>query len=91
MPRMVALLPPCRKQPGLLLRRAAFLQQRCTDWVRRLVPTFSPVERAALDLNYRYSIAQIELATDVVFRHSAPLRACSSGVSGPAHRSSRRC
>jgi hypothetical protein len=54
---------------------AAVLQQRCGYWVRRLAPTFSSAEHGALDLSYRYSIAQIELATDVVFRRSAPLKA----------------
>jgi len=51
------------------------LEQRCDHWARRLAPAFSAAERAALPLGYRYSIAQIELATDVIFRRSAPLRA----------------
>ncbi len=64
---------------------AALLQRRCAYWVRRLVPTFSPAERAALAPGYRYSMAQMELATDVVFKRSAPLkalfrRACELGV-----------
>jgi len=64
---------------------AAVLQRRCSYWVRRLVPVFSPVERAALAPGYRYSMAQMELATDVVFKRSAPLnalfqRACELGV-----------
>jgi len=63
----------------------AVLQRRCNYWVRRLVPVFSPVERAALAPGYRYSMAQMELATDVVFKRSAPLnalfqRACELGV-----------
>jgi hypothetical protein len=63
----------------------AILQRRCAYWVRRLVPTFSPAERAALQLGYRYSMAQMELATDLVFKRSAPLkalfqRACELGV-----------
>jgi hypothetical protein len=63
----------------------ALLQRRCTYWVRRLVPVFSPDERAALRPGYRYSMAQMELATDVVFKRSAPLtalfrRACELGV-----------
>jgi hypothetical protein len=54
-------------------------------WVRRLVPVFSAVEREALRPGYRYSMAQMELATDVVFKRSAPLRAlfqraCELGV-----------
>jgi hypothetical protein len=51
------------------------IEQRCDHWARRLAPAFSAAERAALPLGYRYSVAQIELATDVVFRRSAPLRA----------------
>src|SRR5207245_9928044 len=51
----------------------------------RLVPTFTRVERAALQPGYRYSMAQMEWATDVVFKRSAPLsalfqRACELGV-----------
>ena len=61
------------------------LQRRCNYWVRRVVPVFSPVEREALRPGYRYSMAQMELATDVVFKRSAPLRAlfqraCELGV-----------
>ncbi len=64
---------------------AALLQRRCAYWVRRLVPTFSPAERAALAPGYRYSMAQMELATDIIFKRSAPLkalfrRACELGV-----------
>jgi hypothetical protein len=64
---------------------AALLQRRCSYWVRRLVPVFSPTERAALQPGYRYSMAQMELATDVVFKRGAPLkavfqRACELGV-----------
>src|SRR5438132_2123657 len=64
---------------------ASALQRRCNYWVRRLVPTFSPLERAALQPGYRYSMAQMELATDIVFKRSAPLkamfqRACELGV-----------
>jgi hypothetical protein len=51
------------------------LEQRCAYWVRQLAPTFSPAEQAALPLHYRYSVAQIELATDVIFTRTAPLRA----------------
>ena len=54
--------------PGLL-------QERCAHWTRQLVPAFSAQERRALDLSYRYSIGQVELASDVVFRRSAPLTA----------------
>src|SRR3984893_2705102 len=64
---------------------AALVEQRCTDWVRRLVPVFSPAERAALEPGYRFSMAQMELATDVIFKRAAPLaalfqRACELGV-----------
>jgi hypothetical protein len=64
---------------------AALVEQRCTEWVRRLVPVFSPTERAALEPGYRYSMAQMELATDVIFKRAAPLkalfqRACELGV-----------
>src|SRR5216683_6538446 len=63
----------------------AILQRRCAYWVRRLVPTFSSAEREALQPGYRYSMAQMELATDIVFKRSAPLkalfqRACELGV-----------
>jgi len=63
----------------------AIVLRRCAYWLRRLVPIFSPTERAALAPGYRYSMAQMELATDVVFKRSAPLaalfqRACELGV-----------
>jgi hypothetical protein len=51
------------------------IEQRCDDWARRLAPAFSAAERAALPLGYRYSVAQIELATDVLFTRTAPLKA----------------
>jgi hypothetical protein len=51
------------------------IEQRCNYWAQRLAPAFSAAERAALPLAYRSSIAQIELATDVIFRRSAPLKA----------------
>jgi hypothetical protein len=51
------------------------IEQRCDHWARRLAPSFSPAERAALPLGYRYSVAQIELATDLIFHRSAPLKA----------------
>jgi hypothetical protein len=63
----------------------ALLQRRCSYWVRRLVPTFSATERLALQPGYRYSMVQMELATDTIFKRSAPLnalfrRACELGV-----------
>jgi len=64
---------------------ATILERRCSYWVHRLVPVFSPAEQAALAPGYRYSMAQMELATDVLFKRSAPLqamfrRACELGV-----------
>jgi hypothetical protein len=49
------------------------------------VPVFSDAERSVLKPGYRYSMAQMELATDVVFKRSAPLqvwfrRACELGI-----------
>jgi hypothetical protein len=60
-----------------------------------LVPVFSDTERNALKPGYRYSMAQMELATDVVFKRSAPLtvcfqRACELGILvGGAQRTTR--
>jgi hypothetical protein len=67
-----------RVSPTLLERRSAY-------WVRHLVPIFTPTERAARQPGYRYSMAQMELATDVIFKRAAPLRAlfqraCELGV-----------
>jgi hypothetical protein len=64
---------------------ASLLERRCNYWVRRVVPVFSPDERDALRPGYRYSMAQMELATDVVLKRAAPLRglfqrACELGV-----------
>jgi DNA-binding transcriptional ArsR family regulator len=53
----------------------AVLQERCDYWAAKLAPSFSPAERAAVDLRYRYSLAQVELATDVIFAEPSPLRA----------------
>jgi hypothetical protein len=53
----------------------AVLQERCDYWAAKLAPSFSPAERLAMDLRYRYSLAQIELATDVIFAEPSPLRA----------------
>ena len=54
----------------------AVREERCATWTERLAPRFSPAERAALGgLRYRYSVAQIELATDVRFHRPAPLKA----------------
>jgi hypothetical protein len=53
----------------------AVLQERVDYWAAKLAPSFSPAEQAAMDLRYRYSLAQIELATDVIFAEPSPLRA----------------
>ena len=53
----------------------AVLRARCDYWAAKLAPPFSPAERAALDLRYRYSVARVELATDVIFRRPSPLPA----------------
>ena len=51
------------------------LQERCDSWAAKLAPSFSPAERAAMDLRYRYSLGQIEPATEVIFAEPSPLRA----------------
>jgi hypothetical protein len=66
--------------PGALQAAAealtpAVLRERCDYWAAKLAPSFSPAEHAAMDLRYRYSLAQIELATDVIFAAPSPLRA----------------
>ena len=53
----------------------AVLRERCDYWAAKLAPSFSPAEHAAMDLRYRYSLAQVELATDVIFEEPSPLRA----------------
>jgi hypothetical protein len=50
------------------------LRARCDYWATKVAPQFSLAEHAAMDLRYRYSMAQIELATDVVFHRPSPLR-----------------
>ncbi len=50
------------------------LRERCDYWASQLTPRFSDREREAINPTYRYSMAQIELATDVVFKSSTPLR-----------------
>jgi hypothetical protein len=51
------------------------LQERCDYWAAKIAPQFSRAEQAAIDLRYHYSLAQIELATDVIFAEPSPLRA----------------
>ena len=53
----------------------AVLQERRDYGAAKLAPSFGPAEHAAVDLRYRYSLAQIELATDVIFAEPSPLRA----------------
>ena len=53
----------------------AVLQERVDSWAATIGPQFSRAEHAAMDLRYRSSLAQIELATDVIFRQPSPLRA----------------
>ncbi len=53
----------------------SLLRERCDYWTTQLAPRFSAEEQRALHPSYRYSIGQIELATDVVFKRSAPLKA----------------
>jgi hypothetical protein len=54
---------------------AAVLRQRCHSWLDQLAPAFTPEERAVLDLSYRFSVGQVELSTNLVFKRSAPLKA----------------
>jgi hypothetical protein len=53
---------------------AEILRERCDYWTSRLAPSFTDRERHAIDPAYRYSIGQIELATDVIFHDSARLK-----------------
>jgi hypothetical protein len=54
---------------------AALLQRRSNYWMRRLAPVFGPAEHDALRPGYRYSLAQVEPAPDVIFKRSSPLKA----------------
>ena len=49
------------------------LQQRASFWATRLAPRFSPRERALCQLDYQWSVAQIEFAQDVIFKRRAHL------------------
>ena len=51
------------------------LRQRASYWASRLAPSFSPRERAACQLEYQWSVAQIEFARDVIFHRRARLHA----------------
>lgn len=50
------------------------LRQRADYWAFRLAPSFTARERRLCQLQYQWSVAQIEFALDVVFRRQAPLR-----------------
>jgi hypothetical protein len=50
------------------------LHERASYWAWRLAPSFTPRERTLCGLQYRWSVAQIEFAQDVIFRRSAPLQ-----------------
>lgn len=65
--------------PSALERVAAtldesLLQQRAESWALRLAPNFTDHQRCCCQLTYRWSVAQIEFAQDVVFHRRAPLR-----------------
>jgi hypothetical protein len=50
------------------------LRERCDYWTSRLAPSFTDRERRAIEPTYRYSIGQIELATDVIFDEATRLK-----------------
>src|SRR5439155_3887436 len=50
------------------------LQQRANYWAWRLAPSFTRRERRLCQLQYQWSVAQIEYAQDVIFQRRAPLR-----------------
>jgi hypothetical protein len=67
-------------EPEVLAEAAAelspeLLRERCDRWTAQLAPAFAGDERAAVGDSYRWSIAQVEVATDVIFKRSAPLKA----------------
>lgn len=51
------------------------LQARCDYWTDQLAPRFSAREQEAIHSRYRYSMAQIEVSTNLVFKRSEPLTA----------------
>lgn len=71
---IVAVADPVALQVAADRLTAELLNQRCQHWIAQLGPRFSPQERAAMDFTHRLSIGQIELATDVIFKRSAPLK-----------------
>ena len=69
---IVAVADPAALEAAAARLTPRLLEQRCEHWTRQLAPTFSADKQAALPLRYRYSVAQIELATDVIFERTAP-------------------
>jgi hypothetical protein len=72
---ILAVADPAALQAAADALSPTVLQERCDYWAGKVAPSFSPAERAAVDLRYRYSMGQIELATDVIFAEPSPLRA----------------
>ena len=72
---ILSVADPVALQAAAAALTPAVLQERCDYWSAKVAPSFSPAERARVDLRYRYSLAQIELATDVIFHQPSPLRA----------------
>ena len=72
---ILAVADPAALQAAADALTPAVLQARCDHWAATLAPRFSPAEHAAMDLRYRYSVAQVELATDVIFHRPSPLPA----------------
>lgn len=50
------------------------LRLRADYWAWRLAPSFARRERSLCQLQYQWSVAQIEFAQDVLFHRRAPLR-----------------
>ena len=72
---ILAVADPAALQAAADALTPTVLRARCEYWAAKLAPQFSRDEHAATDLHYRYSVGQIELATDVVFEQPSPLRA----------------
>jgi hypothetical protein len=53
---------------------AALLQERLDRWTFLLGPKFSEKERAAMKLNRKYSINQVEYCRNFIFKRNAPIR-----------------
>lgn len=52
------------------------IRQRCDYWASRLAPQFTQTERDGAGLaSYSYSVAQVEFASDTIFRPQMPLEA----------------